>query len=460
MRDVRCEVDEAVAAPGGAADLDRLPRDRRNPHRRSSDGRNLEQRALAEETDPGAVGREERCHRALAVRHQARFGLVDRAQQETRLPLRVDDHRDLEAAVVRERDLRNVVGREHEPLGDRQGPARAGAERRRLRPAQQPAGAETEDERDRRGDGEQGTDAAWPDAARCRCRRGISLLAPPSDDIVEYEPRVGDVVQSILRIALETAAQQSANRRRRLRGQCLPVDLGLEDAGQSVGDGRTGEERTPGQHLVEHDAERPDVRALVDRAAARLLGRHVGRGAEDDAELRAVHRRQRRRVHDRRRAREVGRPTSRAAGVHRLGQPEVEDLDLSFTGSFYVLGLEVAVDDPLLVRLFERLRDLQREGKALSQGKRPGFEALGERRAFDELHDEGPDAAALLEAEDRGDVRVMKLREELRLALEAGEALLVLGEGRGQHLDRDLALQLACRWRDRPRPCRPRRAWR
>ena len=193
-----------------------------------------------------------------------RFGLVDRAQQQERLPLRVDGDRDLEPAVLRERDLRNVVGREREPLGNRQRPARSGAERRRLGPAQHPAGAETDDERDRRGDGEQGTDAAWPDAARRRYRRGISRLAPPTDDIVEYEARVGDVVQAVLRIALETAAQQSENRRWRIRGQCLPVDLGLENAGQGVGDGRAGEERTPGEHLPQHDAERPDVGPLVD----------------------------------------------------------------------------------------------------------------------------------------------------------------------------------------------------
>ena len=47
------------------------------------------------------------------------------------------------------------------------------------------------------------------------------------------------------------------------------------------------EQARAGQHLVEHDAERPDVGALVDSLALGLLGRHVRRGAEDDAELRA-----------------------------------------------------------------------------------------------------------------------------------------------------------------------------
>ena len=99
------------------------------------------------------------------------------------------------------------------------------------------------------------------------------------------------------------------------------------------------------------------------------------------------------------------------------------------------------MDDALVVGLFERLRDLQCERKAFSKGKRPRFEAFGERRAVDELHDEGFDAAALLEPEDRGDVGVMELRQKLRLALESRQALLVLGELGWQDLDRHLAIE-------------------
>ena len=76
--------------------------------------------------------------------------------------------------------------------------------------------------------------------------------------------------------------------------------------------------RRPGQHLVEHRAERPDVAARVDRPAPRLLRAHVGRGAEDDARARSspgvvI-------VGTSRRRRRVG------LGVERLGQPEVEHL--------------------------------------------------------------------------------------------------------------------------------------
>ena len=43
-----------------------------------------------------------------------------------------------------------------------------------------------------------------------------------------------------------------------------------------------------GKHFIEDAAERPDVRALVDRLAARLLGAHVGRRSEDAPVRRAI----------------------------------------------------------------------------------------------------------------------------------------------------------------------------
>ena len=49
---------------------------------------------------------------------------------------------------------------------------------------------------------------------------------------------------------------------------------------------RGDERRLAGGELVEHDAEREDVGARVERFAARLLGRHVRRRAEDHAHAR------------------------------------------------------------------------------------------------------------------------------------------------------------------------------
>ena len=52
--------------------------------------------------------------------------------------------------------------------------------------------------------------------------------------------------------------------------------------------------RRPVEHLVDHDAERPDVRPLVHRLAARLLRGHVRGGAENHARLRRGARERRR----------------------------------------------------------------------------------------------------------------------------------------------------------------------
>ena len=45
------------------------------------------------------------------------------------------------------------------------------------------------------------------------------------------------------------------------------------------------EDASPGQHLVEHAAERPDVAAPVGRLPSRLFGTHVRRGAQHHAHL-------------------------------------------------------------------------------------------------------------------------------------------------------------------------------
>jgi hypothetical protein len=124
------------------------------------------------------------------------------------------------------------------------------------------------------------------------------------------------------------------------------------------------EQPPAGQHLVEHDTERPDIGAAIDRAAGGLLRRHVRRGAEDHPHLRRAER-QRRRLRELR-----GRPAARRHPhrIHRLRQSEVEDFDFPFNGSFDVLWFEISVDDALLVRFFERVSNLQRDGKAFIEG--------------------------------------------------------------------------------------------
>ena len=89
---------------------------------------------------------------------------------------------------------------------------------------------------------------------------------------------------------------------------------------------------------------------------SRLLGTHVGRGAEDHPRLR--HRRRR----DGRRLRHIR--ATRADRLHRLRQAEVQHLHRAVGAHLDVGGLEIAVDDPLLVRRLERLGDLLRDRAA------------------------------------------------------------------------------------------------
>ena len=107
----------------------------------------------------------------------------------------------------------------------------------------------------------------------------------------------------------------------------------------------------PDQHFEQQTAERPDVAALIDRLALRLLRTHVGGGAENDAGLCA-------RVGERRRGREID-GAARIAGFV-TGQSEIEHLHLAIGGQRDVAGFEVAVNDPLLVRRFQRVDDLAR----------------------------------------------------------------------------------------------------
>ncbi len=94
----------------------------------------------------------------------------------------------------------------------------------------------------------------------------------------------------------------------------------VDDGGRTL----PGEGLLAGEHLVEHGAEREDVRAMVDAAAGGLLGGKVARGAQHHARL--------------------GK-----AGITQLGDAEIHHLDGAAVGDHQVGGLQVAVDDACLV---------------------------------------------------------------------------------------------------------------
>ncbi len=232
---------------------------------------------------------------------------------------------------------------------------------------------------------------------------------------------------------MQAALEQPPDRLRRVGGEPAPVDVLHDHGGERLGDPLALEQPPPGQHLVEHDAERPDVGAAVDLLALGLLGAHVRRRAEDHAGDRSGR-------GQRRRHRRAGTGAGRV-GRQRLGQSEVEHLDLAVRGELHVGRLEVAVDHAGLVRRLERGRDLQGEVQRLLAGKRAARQPLLQVLAVDELHRQERRAVRLVDAVDPGDVRVVQRREQLGLALEARQPLGVAGERLGQDLDRDVAVE-------------------
>ena len=102
-----------------------------------------------------------------------------------------------------------------------------------------------------------------------------------------------------------------------------------------------------------------------------------------------------------------------------------------------VVGLEIAVNDPALVRGGESIGDLSRDVGEPSHGHRPRlFEHLAERLAVEPLHDEvGGAVGQLTEVRDVDDVRIADRRCGLRFLQEAVGDLLVARHVGAQDLD-------------------------
>ena len=112
----------------------------------------------------------------------------------------------------------------------------------------------------------------------------------------------------------------------------------------------------------------------------------------------------------------------RACGLHRLREAEVEHLHRAVSANLDIRGLQIAMDDALLMRRFQRLSDLFCDGQSFINRDRAARDALREVITLDEFHHEGVHAPGLLEPVNRGDVRMVQGRERLRFALEPCQA--------------------------------------
>ena len=178
-----------------------------------------------------------------------------------------------------------------------------------------------------------------------------------------------------------------------------------------------------GEQLEQHHAERIQVRASVDAAAGHLLGRHERRRAEHHA-------------------------GSGAARVGDARDPEVGHLHgVGRQVDHHVGRLDVAVHDPLAVRIGQRLGDACDDAQHHRHRQQLRLLRVAlQVVAFQELHRDVGEVLVLAGIEDRHDVAMLQSPRRLGLAEETFARLGEFGAVellRQRHrLDRHLAADL------------------
>ncbi len=146
---------------------------------------------------------------------------------------------------------------------------------------------------------------------------------------------------ALFRRLLQRAGDHAAQRQRQVGPQRIErrrVGVGdlVDDADHRV----ALERQVPGEHLVEHDARRKQVRARIDGKTLDLLGRHVVGRSQHRAHLRLI-------------------GLLRLLGLVDPADAEVGDFHRErLVHQHDVAGLDVAMDDAFLVRVVERAGEL------------------------------------------------------------------------------------------------------
>ena len=196
--------------------------------------------------------------------------------------------------------------------------------------------------------------------------------------------------------------------------------IALADRSDDLDDRAAVEGAPTGQALVEHRAHGVDVGALAHgaRLAARLLGRHVGRRAEEVAALGQVARH----LH-----------LARQAEVHQARVAALVDQDVG--------RLDVAVHQAVGVHVLQGAGDLAHPAHGLGGRHAALLDARRQGAALDQVHGEVHATARLPHLVHAGDVRVAQARQAAGLALEALEGAARDGLAGSQDLERQVAVE-------------------
>ena len=99
------------------------------------------------------------------------------------------------------------------------------------------------------------------------------------------------------------------------------------------------------------------------------------------------------------------------------------------------------MNDALLVRRFERLRDLLGDGQRFIETNGAARDALRQILAFDEFHHQRDHVARAFNAVDGGDVGMIQRREHFRFALKTREPIGIRRDRRRKYFQCDLPFE-------------------
>ena len=169
------------------------------------------------------------------------------------------------------------------------------------------------------------------------------------------------------------------------QNRCGDLECGVAAEGQATG-----------CRFVEHDAERPQIAAIIGRLAAKNFRSKISQRAADAAALW--------------RARVGERWLIGTANLHLLREAEVEHLDQAFRGDHDVGRFEIAMRDAAVVRARQGGGDLNAVAQHDLWRQSDAAAHLAQALAFDQFHNDVEVALRLANFVDGADVGMSERR--------------------------------------------------